>query len=137
MRRIDHNGIKPTIPSEEHILFSFKYLIETKKFAYTGNSPQYFCKLIERFKNLSKYTPLQVKANRSPSLKCHPIDWDCKRVTEDSFGLPKNIEEELVDEPYQISVSGNKYGRIHGFFVHLVFYVRWLDSKHNLYQKPN
>lgn len=136
MQKISHNGIKPTIPPEEHILSSFKYLIETKKFAYAGNSPQYFCKLIERLKNLSKYTPLQVKANRSSSLKCHPIDWDYKTVTEDSFGLPKNIEE-LVDEPYQISVSGNKHGRIHGFFVHMVFYVRWLDPEHNLYQKSN
>ena len=136
MPRIRHNGIRPTIPSEEHILFSFKYLIETKRFSYADKGTEYFCKLVGRLKTLSRHTPLQVKANRSSSWKCHSIDWDDRRVREDSFGLPRQLEQDLVDEPYQISVSGNKHGRIHGFFVHSIFYVRWLDPDHNLYGHP-
>ncbi len=42
-------------------------------------------------------------------------------------------EEQLVDIPYQFSLSSNEHGRVHGFFIDEVFYIVWLDPDHLLY----
>ncbi|NMG11911.1 hypothetical protein DP117_35700 [Brasilonema sp. UFV-L1] len=68
-------------------------------------------------------------SNRSSALRCHPIDWI--DTTESCFGFPG--EEQLVDTPYQFSISSNKHGRVHGFFIEEVFYIVWLDPNHKLY----
>lgn len=123
------SGSPPTVS------FSFKYLKRgTNKFPLSpsGASSYYSC-LLERLQDLSTMTVSEIMNSRSPSLRCHPIDWDDPNVTEKCFGFPN--EEVIVDTPYQISVSSNKYGRIHGFFIGNVFYVVWLDPEHNLYKR--
>jgi len=47
------------------------------------------------------------------------------------FGLPN--EEQVVDTPYQFSLSSNEHGRVHGFLIDEVFYIVWLDPDHQLY----
>jgi hypothetical protein len=56
---------------------------------------------------------------------------DQHKVSENSFGIPG--EEQLVDTPYQFSLTSNEHGRVHGFFVENIFFVVWLDPKHQLY----
>jgi hypothetical protein len=67
--------------------------------------------------------------NRSSALRCHPIKWE--DTSENGFGLLN--EEQLVDTPYQFSISANKHGRVHGFLIDEVFYIVWLDPGHLLY----
>jgi hypothetical protein len=59
----------------------------------------------------------------------HPIKWE--DTSENKFGFPN--EEQLVDTPYQFSISSNEHGRVHGFFIAEVFYIVWLDPNHLLY----
>jgi hypothetical protein len=47
------------------------------------------------------------------------------------FGIPGQTE---VDRKgWQFSLSANEHGRVHGFLVENVFFIRWLDPDHNLY----
>lgn len=84
---------------------------------------------MSRLKDLSSLTSFDLKANRSSSLRFHPINW--KDTSQDSFGIIS--EEQLVDQAYQFSLSANQYGRVHGFFIQEVFYIVWLDPNHKLY----
>jgi hypothetical protein len=112
------------------ISFSFRYFqADHPVFHYKARDAPYFCVLLERLRDLSRFTVLDIQASRSSSLRCHPIKW--QDTTADSFGIPG--EEQLVDVPYQFVLSANKHGRVHGFFIESVFYVVWLDPDHKLY----
>ena len=113
-----------------NVSFSFKYWQENHpKFSIYKQDKNYFITLLERLKNLSKLTVKELLSSRSKSLRCHPIEWSY--TTEKEFGIPN--EEQLVDTPYQLSISANAYGRIHGFFIENIFYIVWLDPNHLLY----
>ena len=133
MGRKTEQRIKPTKVPEDVISFSYRYLRKTEKFNYECKDTIYFCKVIQRLKQISSYTPRQLKTNRSQSLRCNPIDWDGKGITEECFGLPR--EDELVDQPYEFQISANKHGRVHGFFIGPVFYIVWFDPDHNLFSR--
>jgi hypothetical protein len=75
---------------------------------------------------------MELKTSGSKALRCHRIEWGDPKVTEKAFGL--NNEEDIVSEPLEINVSANESGRIHGFFVGAVFFIRWFDPDHNLYR---
>jgi len=79
--------------------------------------------------DVSQLKRLELLQNGSKTLRCHKIKWN--EVTEDSFGMTN--EDQLVSNPYQFQITANAYGRIHGFFINEVFFIRWLDPHHNLY----
>ncbi len=91
----------------------------------------YWLTLIDRLKALSALSTQELLVNRSSSLRFHPIKWE--DTSENGFGLKD--EEQLVDTPYQFSLSSNEHGRIHGFLINEVFYIVWLDPDHQLYPK--
>lgn len=116
--------------SKELINFSFKYLDNNNQsFKFDSNDSSYFCEILNRITELSRLSPLELLANRSGTLKAHPIDW--KDTSQTGFGFPK--EEEIVSTPYQFSITKNEHGRIHGFFIDITFYIVWLDKNHQLY----
>ncbi|MEA5471530.1 hypothetical protein [Spirulina sp. 06S082] len=80
-------------------------------------------------KDFSSWTVQELLRDRSPSIRCHPIEWS--ETSENCFNIPN--EEQLVDTPYQLSLSANEYGRMHGFFLGDIFYIVWLDPEHLLY----
>ncbi len=126
------DNLKPTELSQlqKGIAFSYKYLQEEHpKFSIRQRDIQYLIALLSRLKDLSSLSVQELKGNSSKTLRCHPIDW--KDTSENSFGIPN--EEQLVDGPYQFSLSANKHGRVHGFFIEQVFYIVWLDPEHQLY----
>jgi hypothetical protein len=125
------SGIKPTkLKPPQGISFSFKYYQEGhSKFSCTEKEVIYWLTLLERLKALSSLTAQELLVNRSSSLRCHPIKWE--DTSENGFGLPN--EEQLVDTPYQFSLSSNEHGRVHGFFIDDIFYIVWLDPDHLLY----
>lgn len=116
--------------ADELIKFSFKYLSQQNpKFAFASHDAGYFIEFLERLRSISLMKMTDFLANRSSTLRSHPIDWD--RTSESSFGIPG--EEQLVAKPYQFSLSANEHGRIHGFVVETYFYIVWLDKYHRLY----
>ncbi|MBD2455929.1 hypothetical protein H6G80_17815 [Nostoc sp. FACHB-87] len=125
------SSIKPTkLKPLQGISFSFKYYQDShNKFSCNYKELGYWLTLLERLKALSSLSAQELLVNRSSSLRCHPIKWE--DTSESRFGLPN--EEQLVDTPYQFSLSSNEHGRVHGFFIDEVFYVVWLDPDHLLY----
>jgi hypothetical protein len=115
---------------ESSVSFSFKYLEKNHgKFSYVNRKSDYFLTLLTKLSDYSSMKRLELLANRSPSIRCHPIEW--KHTSEKGFGFKD--EEQLVDTPYQLQLTSNRHGRIHGFFIEAVFYVVWLDPDHLLY----
>jgi hypothetical protein len=111
--------------------FSLKYLDDQhENFNYTVHDGTYFCEVFTRLKNLCSLTKQELLSNRSSALRAHPIDWK-DTSQEKGFNFPHY--DQIVDVPYQFTVSANEYGRIHGFFIYNTFYIVWLDKDHNLY----
>lgn len=124
-------GIEPTkLKPQQGISFSFKYYQDNhNKFSSREKGATYWLTLIDRLKALSGLSNQELLVNRSGTLRCHPIKWE--DTSENGFGLAN--EEQLVDTPYQFSLSSNEHGRVHGFFIDEVFYIVWLDPDHLLY----
>ncbi|MEH1796470.1 MULTISPECIES: hypothetical protein [unclassified Nostoc] len=129
------SGIKLTkLKPPQGISFSFKYYQDSNsKFSCSEKEVIYWLTLLDRLKALSSLTAQELLVNRSSTLRCHPIKWE--DTSEKRFGLPN--EEQLVDIPYQFSISSNEHGRVHGFFIDEIFYIVWLDPDHLLYSAKN
>lgn len=126
------SGIQSTKLKQQGISFSFKYYQDRhEKFSCSQKLVNYWLTLIDRLKALSALSTQELLVNRSSSLRFHPIKWE--DTSENGFGLKD--EEQLVDTPYQFSLSSNEHGRIHGFLINEVFYIVWLDPDHQLYPK--
>jgi hypothetical protein len=124
------SGIKPTKLKPQGISFSFKYYQGShEKFHCRDRDINYLLTLLERLKALSGISFQELLSSRSSALRCHPIRWE--DTSDQGFGLPG--EEQLVDTPYQFSLSSNQHGRVHGFFIDEIFYIVWLDPQHLLY----
>lgn len=134
-KRKDRKYIKESYENEkdfrnENITFSFKYLdLNDPDFCVSNCQPKYFIALLSRIGDLSSYFLCEFKENYSKALRNHEIKWE--DVTRDCFGVPNEMQ--IVDKPWQFGVSANENGRVIGFFIGNVFYIRWLDFNHNLY----
>ncbi len=117
--------------AEPNVSFSFKYFKVDEEF-HIDHEKEYFQKVIYRLRDLCGNTRSQLLSNRSSALRCHPIDWSDNRVSRVGFDIPN--EEDLCAETYQVSVSGNEYGRLIGFFTEsATFNLVWFDREHKLY----
>jgi hypothetical protein len=128
--------IKPTpLPSEQKISFNFCRLTHKyTKFVYSDRDPAYFLKLLERLQNISGLTRKELATSFASTLRHHRIDFNDKRVSENSFGI---LSDDAHDDAWQLCLSQSEHGRIHGYFVVNTFYVVWLDPKHELYPGQN
>jgi len=118
---------------DKYLSFSFKYLKGTEKFPTHHEDPAYLPTLMDRLVNISRMKSMELIQNNSQALRCHTIDWEKNNVTEKNFGIQN--EEQIVSKPFQFQITANAYGRVHGFFINEVFYIRWLDPHHNLYER--
>jgi hypothetical protein len=111
----------PEIPPPDTplISFSFKHtVLNCPKFKIEGKNNQYFLKVIERMKALCGETALSLK----------------RENTSEKNGFKGKLPISRKDNPpYQISISGNEHGRLHGFFIGEIFHVVWFDPDHKLY----
>jgi len=101
-------GIKlsSTSTSPQGISFSYKYFQgDHSKFLVADRNTEYLIALLQRLKALSSWKAQELISNRSNALRCHPIDWG--DTTESCFGFAG--EEQLVDTPYQFSLSSNNW----------------------------
>ena len=117
--------------ASELINFSFKYLTEqNEKFQCYREAHVYYHDFLKRIKALSTLKIMEFLSNRSDALRAHPIVWE-KTTEKKGFGIP--AEDQIVDTPYQFTLSANENGRIHGFFIQNTFYIVWFDKDHALY----
>ncbi|MEG4808929.1 hypothetical protein QUA82_14795 [Microcoleus sp. F8-D3] len=125
------SGIKlPKLKPPQGISFSFKYYQDNhNKFSCIKKEVSFWLTLLARLKALSSLTAQEFSAIGNSTLRCHKIKWE--DTSETGFGMPN--EEQLVDTPYQFSLSANEHGRVHGFFIKETFYIVWLDPDHLLY----
>jgi hypothetical protein len=132
LQHVSQSGIQATkLNSPVGISFSFKYYDASHdKFNCDDNNGVYWQALANRLKDLSGLTATELRQGGNKTLRFHSIVW--ADVSESSFGIKG--EEQLVDIPYQFSISANEHGRVHGFFVDEVFYIVWLDPNHLLYR---
>lgn len=130
---IKNSGIganKVSLNHDDLIKFSYKYADLSHDISHLNDrDTNYFMALIHRLHDLCNSTVSELKASRNRTLRFHSIDWD--DTTQNLFGLPN--EDDLVDQSFQFSLSGNEHGRIHGFFIDNVFYIVWFDPNHQLY----
>ncbi|HKP74096.1 MAG TPA: hypothetical protein VJT67_01075 [Longimicrobiaceae bacterium] len=68
-------------------------------------------------------------SNRSAALRAHPIDFS---ATSEPRGFDHLNPEFRAFSPYQFQLSQGT-GRVHGFFIDVVFHIVWLDPHHRLY----
>lgn len=107
-----------------YLSFSFKYFKQSPpEFEIERKEAQYFLKVIDRLTLLSSLTATELRTQPNKTLRCHSIKWH--DTTQKQFGIPD--ETQLVDEPWQFSISANAYGRVVGFFIDSVFYIVWFD----------
>lgn len=122
--------IRTSTPPRRGVSFSYKYFQrDHSKFSVASRKAEYLIALLDRLRDVSSLNAQELISNRSSALRCHSIKWS--DTTESCFGFPG--EEQLVDTPYQFSISSNQHGRVHGFFIEEVFYIVWLDPEHKLY----
>lgn len=128
----ESSRINPSsIDDTEKVSFNFKRLCEKReKFCYTTKEANYFLKLLERLRDVSRMKKLElVQSFNNKTLRCHRIDFTSDSTSETSFGLGEDIDADA----WQFSLSQNEHGRIHGYFVGNIFYVVWLDPNHELF----
>ncbi len=113
-RLVEKTAIRPTPIQAAHLSFSFKYLrTDHSKFAFKDQTPAYFCKLLERLKDVCGLSWQEMRTTHAETLRCHDHDW--RRTTEPTgFGL----KGQLADCPgWQFSLTSNEHGRVHGFIL--------------------
>ncbi|SDD75313.1 hypothetical protein SAMN04487996_102113 [Dyadobacter soli] len=112
------------------VKLSFKYLdVEHEVFIFQNKETAYFNSLIHRLKHICCLKCKELKYPTVKALRNHFIRWG--DTSQKCFGLPN--EEQLVEQPFQFSVSANEHGRVIGFFIETTFYVVWLDVEHRTY----
>jgi len=131
--RTTEGRIKAKKIPEDLIYFSFKYLdCNSEKFHFKNQNNVYFCNLVERLVVVSGFTTQSFTTTKGhKALRAHRIHFDENGVTEDTLSIPGLGE--LDDEAWQFSISQTE-GRVHGALIDNMFYVRWIDPEHNLYQ---
>jgi hypothetical protein len=114
---------------EGFISFSYRYYVRTPKFGVADCTGAWFESLLDRLRGLSSLRPQEVLSNRSPALRAHRIDFSRTSEPEGFTHLNHSLRSY---EPYQFQLSKER-GRVHGFFIDLIFYIVWLDPHHRLY----
>lgn len=121
----------PRQPASERVTLSFRYFRERAPFVTLNVGGNYVGVLLERLSAVCAMTVKEMKESRGKPLRCHPIRFDETSETGGFEHINLGLLEET--EPYQFSLTSNKHGRVHGFFVGNVFSVVWVDPHHALY----
>ena len=120
---------------------SFEYLdSDNKKYSMdlVSNSRekiQFYNDLLKKINEYSKLDnfKLDIRGRYSDTNHIHPINWRDDRIREKSFTcLNSSLMEQIKDDCWQLGINNQGF-RIHGFFIENIFYIVWLDPKHNLY----
>lgn len=126
----ESKNIRPKPPGDGHVSFSWKFFDDQHaKFRINDRDADYFSALIARMREYCRLSAGELVRSNHRSVRCNKIHFD--KSTENGFGIPG--EELLVEHPFELLLTVNEHGRMHGFFNGDIYYVRWLDPNHNLF----
>lgn len=114
--------------------FSFKFLDlhSNLKFSIDQCEDGYLEKLLCRLRDLSAIKVSEFRENKSTAIRAHRITWD---DTTEPGGF-SCLNSQLRDEDaWQFEITQRQHGRVHGILLDEVFYVIWIDPKHELFNK--
>lgn len=123
------------------ILFSYEYLdLNNSKYSFNDMDNRLIVQFHSDYnKKIKEYcTKDNFKKSLSEKLwkmrnHIHPIDWKDPQIRESCFtSLDTKLMEQIKDDCWQLGINSTTF-RIHGFFIENVFYIVWIDPKHNLY----
>jgi len=124
-------SLSAKLTSNTYLSFSLRFLdCHHAVFSFDGREPHYYGQLLRRLQDLSTLQAQELVSNRSKALRAHPIDFTATNVSATSFGVQG--WEDIDEFAYQFQVA-QSLGRVHGFLIDNVFYVRWIDPDHKLY----
>ena len=135
--KVRADNIPKPLGSVALLSFSFRYLHQPTapktKFSLEKCANNYLPKFLGRLKEACKLTlrDLQLSKPRD-TLRSHPIAW---HETTEPNGF-EDIDPELWEgSEWQISITSNKHGRLHGFVIGSIFHVVWIDPDHELFPR--
>jgi hypothetical protein len=115
------------------VTFSFRFFeIRPSKFCPTLAGDNYFKAFAERLRDICRMALKEVYTNNNRALRFHPIKWHETSEPNGFQNLPADLKSST---PFQMQITSNAHGRVHGFFVGALFHLVWIDPKHQLY--PN
>ena len=112
---------------DKKIKISFEFFDSKNKYFSLGDiENEWFTDLMEEFKEITKITKRQMFTEYKKKYKPHPYN---------NVDLLNYKDEYLTNPQYEgVQIRLNKSaGRIHGFFIENVYYIRFLDRRHNMY----
>lgn len=115
-----------SLPRDDGITFSFKYLHRNPPVSQEFPDG-YWSELLRCFREYCGRNKGEIVGNRNPSLRAHGLDWDDSKVTDGFSHLPPHLRD---CNGFQLSVKKDTFGRVIGLLLGSVFYVCWLDPKH-------
>ena len=137
MRRQRRGAIPaPILPTEQRFLkFSFKHLdLEHRKFQLTACDVDFLRNFVQALQRYANYTVDQFTDQNIDEFR-HTFDFT--QAMEDGFS---SLSEELRQElPWQFAICPDTHApphsawRVYGFILEDVFYVVWLDTRHQLF----
>jgi len=124
-------GIVPSKVSEKPLVFSLKYFdTSNDKFHIEHTTVSYAMKIFEQLQILSKLSLFDAK-KAGKALRFHSINFSENKVSENTLDI-KDISLDADSNAYQFQLSKRR-GRVVGFIISNIFYIKWLDPEHNLY----
>lgn len=113
---------------DKKIKISFEFFEPNNKYFSLGKiENEWFTDLFEELKELSKITRKQLFTEYKKKYKPHPYISNISSL---------NYKDEYLTNPQYEGVQlrlDKSSGRIHGFFIENVYYIRFLDRRHNMY----
>lgn len=134
--KIDTTKILKTLNKENEnnsfdkkIIVSFRFLDRNNKLFNLGNANiPWMMELLDTLKFLTEITKNQLFNEYRKKFQPHQYNEVEKLKYKDEF-----LTNPQYEECYQLRLTKST-GRIHGFFVNEIYYIRFLDKEHNMYE---
>lgn len=112
---------------KQKIKISFQFFERNNKLFNLGEvESEWFIELIDTLQLLSQITKKQLFGEYKGKFKPHPYN------DIDKLNFKDDMLSNLQNEAYQVRITKSK-GRLHGFFVENIYYIRFIDRWHNMY----
>ena len=110
---------------KQKIKISFQFFERNNKLFNLGEvEGEWFIELLDVLQLLSKITKKQLFGEYKDKFKPHPY------TDIDKLNFKDDMLSNLQNEAYQLRITKSK-GRIHGFFVENIYYIRFIDRCQN------
>lgn len=128
----------PLIPADERGLeFSFRHLqIDYPRFTLSNCCTEFFIALFREIQRYKSYTADQFKEISQDDHR-HPIIWEDTQMPAGYPDIDPSDDETWTEDAWQFALAGKRgedsqMWRVYGFITNGVFYIVWLDPKHDL-----